>query len=204
VRAAVSPGRLQSEHIARLQNDFCTRQVAVVRGFIDRDLAQWIADRLSQAAFTPYRNPTGTTQLVLAPCTVSALLLMLLNDPHVFELVEATSGGGGIGRFAGRTYRMEPATNHVSHWHDDAIDSRVAALTLNLSPKRYDGGTLQVRAKASNHLVCEVDDLEFGDAALIRISKRFEHRNSLLRGHFPKTAHAGFFYPGEPSPLVRC
>jgi hypothetical protein len=139
----------------------------------------------------------------MRPNGISALLLFKLCDPEMFDLVEAVTGCDPIGSFAGRTYRMIPGAGHVSPWHDDAVMGRLAAFTINLSPEPYDGARLQVKSAADDELLTEIGDLEFGDAVLIQISKAYQHRNSPLLGTAPKTSYAGFFYPGEPSPLAR-
>jgi hypothetical protein len=98
---------------------------------------------------------------------------------------------------------MVPGAGHVSPWHDDAIQGRIAAFTVNLSPRPFEGARLQVKRVADDQLITEIGDLEFGDAVLIEISRDYQHRNSPLEGSTPKTSFAGFFYPGEASPLVR-
>lgn len=115
----------------------------------------------------------------------------------------AATGRGPVGSFRGRTYRVLSEAGHVSPWHDDAVQDRIAALTINLSPEPFEGARLQVKDVASDEIATEIDDLEFGDAVLIQISRAYQHRNSPLTGTAPKTSYAGFFYPGEPSPLVR-
>jgi hypothetical protein len=107
------------------------------------------------------------------------------------------------GDFRGRTYRMVPGGTHVSPWHNDVVQDRIAACSVNLSAQPFDGATLQIKRADDDELVTEIGDLEFGDAVLIQISPAYMHRNSPLLGTVPKTSHAGFFYPGEVSPLVR-
>ncbi len=139
----------------------------------------------------------------MEPNGASALLAMLLNDPALFDLVEALVGCEPVGSFRSRTYRMLPRAGHVSHWHNDAVPGRLAAFTVNLSREPFEGAALQVRDAGTEEIVCEIDDVEFGDAVLIQISRAYQHRNSPLRGTIPKTSHAGFFYSGERSPLAR-
>jgi hypothetical protein len=135
---------------------------------------------------------------------LSAFLLFKMSDPALFAQVEAITGGPRIGFFRGRTYRMLPGV-HFSPWHTDAGESRIAAFSINLSPEPFEGAHLQVRRAASDEILTEVDDLEFGDAVLIQISPEIGHRNSPLVGTVAKTSHAGFFYPRSMavSPLVR-
>lgn len=134
---------------------------------------------------------------------ISALLLFKVCDPRMFALVEAVTGCVRVGSFRGRTYRMVPGAGHFSPWHDDAVQGRLAAFTINLSPEPFEGARLQIKDATGDELLTEIGDLEFGDAVLIEISRAYQHRNSPLLGTTPKTSYAGFFYPGEASPLVR-
>ena len=175
----------------------------MLRSFLDPDERDWIERRLEDADFEQHTiEATGKTELLMTPNEVSALLLFKLCDPQMFDLVEAVTGRRPSD-FRGRTYRMMPGTVHVSPWHDDAVQSRIAAFTVNLSSRPFEGARLQIKDAASDDLLTEVGDLEFGDAVLIEISRAYQHRNSPLRGTAPKTSYAGFFYPGELSPLAR-
>jgi hypothetical protein len=176
----------------------------VLRSFLDADEREWIGRQLDGASFHPHTiEATGKTELLMKPNAISALLLFKLCDPGMFDLVEAVTGCAPVADFRGRTYRMVPGAGHVSPWHDDAIQGRLAALTINLSAAPYDGARLQIKRAVDDELLTEIGDLEFGDAVLIQISRAYQHRNSPLLGTALKTSYAGFFYPGEPSPLVR-
>jgi hypothetical protein len=175
----------------------------VLRSFLDADEREWIARQLDEASFDQHTiEATGKTELLMKPNGLSAFLLFKLCDPEMFDLVEAITGSGPVGNFHGRTYRMLPGSLHVSPWHDDAVQDRIAAFTVNLSPQPFEGARLQVKDATDDQLVTEIGDLEFGDAVLIQISRAYQHRNSPLLGTNPKTSYAGFFYPGDPSPLV--
>jgi hypothetical protein len=175
----------------------------VLRSFLDPGEREWIERRLEESDFEQHTiEATGKTELLMKPNAVSALLLFKLCDAEMFDLVEAVTGRRPAD-FRGRTYRMLPGTAHVSPWHDDAVQGRIAAFTVNLSARPFEGAQLQIKDVASGDLLTEVDDLDFGDAVLIEISRAYQHRNSPLLGTVPKTSYAGFFYPGEPSPLAR-
>jgi hypothetical protein len=189
-----------------LRAEFDERHAAVLRGFLDPKEREWIAARLEEASFHQHTiEATGKTELLMQPNAVSAFLLFKLSDPEVFDRVEALTGRGPIGYFRGRTYRMVPGKGHFSPWHNDAIQDRIAAFTINLSPQLYEGATLQIKDAEGDRLLAEIGDLEFGDAVLIEISRAYQHRNSPLQGTVPKTSYAGFFYPAgaHVSPLVR-
>lgn len=142
----------------------------------------------------------------MAPNALSAFLLFKVCDPEMFRLVESLTNRGPVANFSGRTYRMIPGARHISPWHDDAVQGRRAALTINLSPEPFEGAKLQIKRVVDDEIVTELGDLRFGDAVLIAVSRDYQHRNSPLLGTKPKTSYAGFFYPGEPSPLIarRC
>jgi hypothetical protein len=176
----------------------------VLRSFLDADERDWIRRQLDEASFEQHTiEATGKTELLMTPNGLSALLLFKMCSPEMFDLVEALTGCGPVGDFRGRTYRMVPGAGHVSPWHDDAVQDRLAAFTINLSPQPFEGARLQVKRVADDELLTEIGDLKFGDAVLIQISRAYQHRNSPLLGTAPKTSYAGFFYPGEPSRLAR-
>jgi hypothetical protein len=189
-----------------LRLELARRHAVVLRSFLDPGEREWIAGQLEEASFHEHTiEATGKTELLMEPNAVSAFLLFKVCSPDVFGLVQAVTGGGPLGSFSGRTYRMVPGRGHFSPWHNDAIQGRVAAFTINLSPEPFEGARLQIKDAEDDQLVTEIGDLEFGDAVLIEISRGYQHRNSPLEGAVAKTSYAGFFYPDEAhvSPLVR-
>ena len=200
---APTPPRVGRD-IEALRLELELRHAAVLRSFLDADEREWIRRQLDAASFHPHTiEATGKTELLMEPNAISALLLFKVCDPELFDLVEVVTGSGPVGDFRGRTYRMVPGAGHVSPWHDDAVQGRLAAFTINLSPQPFDGATLQIKNASDDELLTEIGELEFGDAVLIQISRSYHHRNSPLLGTAPKTSYAGFFYPGETSPLAR-
>jgi hypothetical protein len=190
--------------IDALRLELRLRHAVVLHSFLDTDEREWIRRQLEQASFHQHTiEATGKTELLMTPNAISALLLFKLCDPEVFNLVEAVTGCAPVADFRGRTYRMVPGAGHFSPWHDDAVQGRLAAFTINLSPQPFDGARLQIKDASDDELVTELGELDFGDAVLIQISRAYQHRNSPLLGTAPKTSYAGFFYPGEVSPLAR-
>jgi hypothetical protein len=190
--------------IGSLREELAQRHAVVLRGFLDEEERDWVVRQLEGASFNQHTiAATGKIELLMEPNSLSAFLLFKLCNPEMFALVEALTGCEPAGTFSGRTYRMLPGAGHVSPWHDDAVQGRLAAFTINLSPHPFEGAKLQVKDAESDELLTEIDDLEFGDAVLIQVSRAYQHRNSPLLGTVPKTSYAGFFYPGEKSPLAR-
>jgi hypothetical protein len=134
-----------------------------------------------------------TIDLGLDDPAVHGRLLVLFNDAGLFRFVEALTGCGPIGGFQGTAYRMVPGQHHLDSWHDDLKESRLVALTLNLSPDGFAGGTLQVRTTDPPAIVHEVANTGYGDAVVFRIGARFEHRVTPVEPGPVKIAWTGWF-----------
>jgi hypothetical protein len=120
-----------------------------------------------------------------------ALLLFLMNDPHLFELIQRVTGCDRIGRFDGRVYRMDPSA--YSGWHDDIGDHRMIAMSLNLSREPYAGGVLQLRERHSRQILHEAPNRGPGDAILFRVADHLQHQITPVEGAVSKLAFAGWF-----------
>ena len=190
-------------HVARLRAEFEGRHLAVLRGFLRDDHRERVSRELRSATFVERDfNLEAKTEALMVDNAATALLFFLCNDPRLFALVREVTGCEPISRFGGRTYRMLPDAGHRSAWHDDAVQRRQVALSVNLSEHPYRGGTLQVRDASTRRVLSEAPALEHGDAVLIRIRRGIEHRITDLEGTGSKSAHVGFFYADERAPLA--
>jgi hypothetical protein len=118
---------------------------------------------------------------------------LLLNNSDLFRFVERVTGCEAIGSFSGRIYRYLPDEDHYDQWHDDLTDSRLVALSLNLSPMSYRDGVLEIREAKSKRIVQRIANTGYGDAILFAISDALQHRRTPVGGESPKTAFAGWF-----------
>ena len=94
---------------------------------------------------------------------------------------------------------MSPDAGHYDAWHTDNADGRLAVLSINLSPRGYQGGLLQMRERGSEQVITEIANTGIGDALLFRISENLLHRVTGVEGAEPKTAFAGWFSATAPS-----
>lgn len=111
----------------------------------------------------------------------------------MLSFVEAMTGCGHIGSFAGRVYRLAPEVGNYDSWHDDLGANRLVAMSVNLSTEPYSGGLLQIRHHESKRIVREVANTGVGDAILFQLASALEHRVTDIEGTVPKTASAGWF-----------
>ena len=166
----------------------------------DAPSLELVRDELTRATFYDrvHKDLGPNLELCMHDNRGSALLFMLLNNDRVFRVIEAITGCAPIRNFTGRMYRMVPGQGHADDWHDDVVDERLVALSINFSEGLYIGGSLQIRDRRSERAVRSVPNLGHGDAVLFRLADHLEHRVSDIEGTAPKTAYAGWFRSNPP------
>jgi hypothetical protein len=182
--ATPSQLRLAREH-------FDQRNYLRIPGFIEPAMLKVIQLSLRSAAFKVRENEVGR-DLTLADNPLTNVFKILMNDPKLFRLIRRVTGSGPIGCFAGRLYQMVAREGLAFTWHDDMLNDRKVAISINLSGARYRGGTLQIR-DASRGVRKDVPNLGFGDAIIFRVAEHLEHRVTPVVGRIPKTAVTGWF-----------
>ena len=167
-------------------------------GFLASDLFDPILDRLDAAEFVErvHGRIGSNRELCMQENPTLTLLHFLVNGRDLLQAIRHVTGSAAIDGFAGRVYRMEPGGHHYDAWHDDLDDQRVAALTLNLSRRPFEGGVLQIRARGASGPLAEVANVGRGDAVLFRLAPGLQHRVTPVEGGAPKTALAGWFQTG--------
>ena len=176
--------------------------MVVLRGFLRGDRLERVLDGIREASWEPHQDEIAD-ELVMVDNSASVLLHFLMHDPELFALIREITGCPPIGRFRGRIYRMYPETGHHNSWHRDLAGGRLAAISINLSEEPFDGGGLEMRDSTTKVRRSEAPRLRLGDAVVLRLDRRLEHRVRDVRGPTPKTAFAGFFFDDETSVLTR-
>ena len=182
-----------SRHLKRLREHFERNHFVRVPGILEPELLEYARREITRGQFFKVTYQKVGTELCMKENTLDWMFLFILNDPHLFEVAEKIMGSGPIRSFIGRLYRFIPGRGHGDTWHDDTMDSRVLAISINLSPEIYQGGVLQIRNKKTGKIVSEVANTRFGDAILFRLADSLEHRLTSGTGKIPKTAYAGWF-----------
>lgn len=129
----------------------------------------------------------------LAKDSTGAILNFVLNSQELFEVIRSISACDHIGSFIGRVYRMQPGGEDYIPWHDDLWPDRLVALSLNLSPKPYVGGALELRNAGEDRPFAEIANQAYGDAIVFRIDPGLQHRVTGVGGSEPRTSFAGWF-----------
>ena len=193
---------LAAADVAALRSRFARHHWVRLPGILDPDLLADVQARLDRAEFVE-RVHHGVTppsiDLCMVPNPAAALLEMVFNDPSIFRLIERVTGCPRIGRFGGFVYRLQPGFGHHHHWHDDLVEGRLVAMSVNLGPGVYEGGLLELRDRSTAQVLDRVSNIVPGDALLFRLDAALQHRATPVTSGV-KTAFAGWYFAGESYP----
>lgn len=184
----------------KLKAQFARRHYLRLPGFLDAKLLNYALKELKKARFfkVKFKNNVGE-ELSMKANIPDSMFLFLLNDPALLKNLELMTGCRPLRGYIGRLYRFIPDQGHFDNWHQDLMARRKLALSINLSPRPYRGGNLQMRYKKSKKIFARVQNTRPGDALLFRIGKTLEHHVTEVTGKTSKTAYAGWFssYPDD-------
>lgn len=133
----------------------------------------------------------------MEPDGTSGMLDLVCNDPAFLDVVESLTECPPLSRFGGFVYRLTPGAGHHHNWHDDVVQGRRVAMSINLEAEPYEGGVLQIRERETGRVVEEVTNTGAGDAVLFRIDLPLQHRVQPVTSGV-KTAFAGWFSAADP------
>lgn len=180
--------------LERLAEEFASNHFLKLSGMIDPGLYALLQSRVERAAFRPRgHDRIDGSEFSMHDPSAANLLSFLMNGTQLFDFVERVTGCQRIGSFSGRIYRLVPGGRHQLHWHDDCVESRRIALSLNLGVEPYVGGCLQLRAVGMQGILAEIPNTEPNSAILFRVSESLEHRVTAIEGEVGKTAYSGWF-----------
>jgi hypothetical protein len=141
----------------------------------------------------------GRVRQDLNPGLTNDALNARANDPRFLKFVEQVCATPPLGRCVGRVFRLLPTEEDLV-WHTDAEGGRLADLVIDLSAVRYQGGRFEMRHADSKKIFTTVDDMQYREGTLARISESIEHHNLRVTGKIPRITFVGWFVPvGQPS-----
>ena len=187
---------LPADRAGQLRAEFASRHVLRLPAFLDAALAASIESRLSSAAFRARVEDGLEIEGTLDDPALTSLFRFVLNDPALFDVVDALTSCGPIGCFTGRVYRRRASTRPGEQyypWHNDVADHRMIGLSINLGRDVFAGGVLQVRDANTHAPIAEIANTVFGDAVLFRISDALQHQVTPVEGAAVRTVMAGWF-----------
>jgi len=183
---------------AREQARFRERHWLRLPALLDEPLLERIERGLATTVFHETRHRAVTVDsgdLRVIGTAITEMLVLLCNDPVVLRAIDDITGCGTVTRFNGSIYRMVANSRHLQEWHDDLIDGRVVALSVNLGLSQYQGGELEIRDRDTRAAVAQVANTARGDGVLFNLDPSLEHRVTQVTSGV-KTAFAGWFRRG--------
>ncbi len=190
--------RPSEAQIESLRRAFRRRDFVLLPRLLSPDLLEAAARKVAETTFVPAEEYGVARVEHAAVPDANHFLSFALQLPDFFAFVERVTGCAPIASFSGRLLRLRPGRGHYLRWHrDNSWDAgRMVALTLNFSPKPYDGGILQLRRRGARSVTSQVANTGLGDAVLFAGSET-PHRNTAVVGAREKTSFAGWFYAGR-------
>lgn len=164
------------------------------------DFIKMISSRLEHCSWTTQDDGTIAKEALPSDLAPASVLNFAANTPEFLDLIRRITNQPEIKLFGGRVYRMTPRADHFDSWHADVGTShqdRLVGMSINLSPRPYQGGVFRLRDEASQEILCELPNTGEGDAIFFRISPGLKHMVTPLAGTAPKTAFAGWFRSGN-------
>ena len=119
------------------------------------------------------------------------MLLLVANDERFRAMLQSRDADRSATSMVASW--LVPGTAHHDSWHSDMDGNRMIAMSVNLTPKPYDGGVLQIRRSDSEEIVHEEPAPDPGDAVIFRLAEELRHRVTSVQGEVPRTAFAGWF-----------
>src|SRR5579883_1037658 len=196
-------GAFSAAELDALRGQFQGTSMARLPSFVAPGLLALTRKRLSAARLLPHAPLAHHNRDVAHEPLAHAVMNSRLNDPRLLEAVRRIVGNDSIAGFFGQFYRHKPGGEHFLDWHGDVDPDfpRLAAITITLNARPFEGGLFQLRRKGSPRLLAEAANTKGGDALLFGISPDLEHRNTDVTGAQPKLTFSGMFF-GVPFAAV--
>jgi len=189
-----------------LRTSFDGHHCLRLRHFLEGPLLERIQRYVAEGEFSARRYKGVWTDVCMDQGKAPELLMLLMNDPHLFESVRTITACRRIGRFDGVVSRMTPGRQRDEPWHGDIFGHQMVEMSIDLSTRRYSGGVLEIRDRYTGQVVHRLGDSEPGDATLVRLAPFLQHRVTAIEGESPRTVYAGrfmLFKSGVESELAR-
>jgi hypothetical protein len=185
------------EDVERLRCQFEKKHWVILPGLLDSQLLALALSYIEQGRWRKKEVEGFYSESILEIGPAGNLLLFVCNTPAFLRVIGEITRFDCMTWFQGRVYRMK--AGHTDDWHDDTSDGRLIAMSINLSPRGYQGGIFQMRESKSHRILMEIANTGLGDALLFRLSTDLQHQVTEVQAGEPRTAFAGWFHSTKES-----
>lgn len=161
--------------------------------FFGPDLLREVREAVRATRFSDREDEGLARERCMEPNTVLALLFLIMNDPHLFDVIRRITGCPPIGSFAGRIYSLRSKEGHYDRWHSDVDGRRLIGISVNLGEETFAGGRFELRPACAPQPTWSLANVGPGDAVLFRIADTLQHRVTDVEGDIARVAFAGWF-----------
>ena len=160
----------------------------------DSRLLDKLLDRCGSASFAEDQVDRIGTREIEAPQIVGPTINVLLNRAPLLRWVEAATGCGPLDRVEGRLVQTRANGTDGLDWHADTFDPlRRLAMTIDLSPARFEGGHFELRDARSREILFAHRHDRSGCAVIFDVAGGLEHRVLPVGGGGPRRVFTGWF-----------
>jgi hypothetical protein len=181
----------EHDKLLRLPGLISPELAEAVRAGMERDGFQQPDEATMKHVYGGWYGPVRQD---LNPGPTIAMLDARVNDPAFLGFVQDIAGTPPLARCVGRIFRLR-ATDEDHVWHTDAEGGRLADIVIDLSADRYEGGRFEMRDAATKKIFTTVDDMQYCEGALARISADIEHHNKRVTSSTQRITYVGWFVP---------
>jgi hypothetical protein len=181
----------EHDKLLRLPELISPELAEAVRAGMERDGFQQPDEATMKHVYGGWYGPVRQD---LNPGPTIAMLDARVNDPAFLGFVQDIAGTPPLARCVGRIFRLR-ATDEDHVWHTDAEGGRLADIVIDLSADRYEGGRFEMRDAATKKIFTTVDDMQYREGALARISADIEHHNKRVTSSTQRITYVGWFVP---------
>jgi 2-oxoglutarate-Fe(II)-dependent oxygenase superfamily protein len=181
------------EALETMRRSFDASHAMRLPRFLDADLLEQVRQAVRHAHFYDREDEGLAREQCMDGNSILGLLLLIMNDPALFDVIRRVTGCPPIGSFAGRVYLMQQGAGHYSHWHSDVGSGRLIGVSVNLTDGEFTGGRFELRQAGATEADWRVTNAGAGDAVLFRIADTLQHRVTEIQGDVPRVAFAGWF-----------
>ena len=181
-----------------LATEFAQQKTFKIRNFIEASFLHELSQEIANSHFFSRADVTTVGEDFAQELTMDEnmtvhKLRILLNDAKLWKVIERLTGCDTVQCFYGRMYQMRSGEGHYDTWHNDVDGKRMVGMSINFSPRPYEGGVFELRELPSQKILRNLPNTGLGDAIFFRIDTTLEHKVTAMEGKEPKIAFAGWF-----------
>lgn len=170
-----------------------TRAIACADG-LDPALLGLAMKLLGGASFVHDKVPGLGNREIEQAGRAGIALTFALGQSNLMQWLSDVTGCGPLAGMHGTVVQAVAGADHQLSWHDDGMDPlRRLAITINLSEAPYEGGTFELREKATHAPLLTHRHTEPGSVLIFQVAADIQHRILPITAGGPRRVYTGWF-----------